>query len=407
MDNKYPTYRPHPFQYRERVENLCKLIPLDRCMIVLKSFPVQYMSNDIDYVYRPSTDIIYLCGFPEPESGLVIFKDYTTINTCLYVREKCPDKEVWTGKYFGLEGTEKFFSIDSTKNIETLDHDIINYTGIIYNQDDIKLYIQQLRLVKDKDEIKLMRISCQISGRAHIKSMIYSYKQYTKKGDVPEQKIDARLTYEMTKSGCRRLAYPNVVAAGENATCLHYDAYTSDAKEGDLVLVDAGGEYKYYASDITRTWPISGKFSKEQAQIYNIVLKANKECIDMTKPGTTIQHIHDHSKTVIKNSLVELGLLNDDQDIKRFYMHNVGHWIGIDVHDCLETDRWNVILKPGHCFTIEPGIYISSDDDIPIEYRNIGIRIEDDIVITSDGCEVLSHDVPKEIEDLNKIFDQI
>ncbi len=418
-EENYPRYRPHPFKYRKRVESLCKLIPLNRCMIVLKSFPVKYMSNDIDYLYRQNTDIIYLCGFPEPESALVIIKDCNVITSKLYVREKCPEEEIWTGKYFGTEGAKEFFNIDSSRDIKTLNKDIDNYDGIVYNHSDVILHIQQLRLVKDKDEIDLMRKSCLIAGNAHVKTIQHASKIFRQVGAVSEIELDAMLTYEITRAGCRRLAYPNVVAAGTNATCLHYNSYDDIARDGDLVLVDAGGEYKYYASDITRTWPVNGKFTKPQAAIYNIVLKANKECIEMAKPNLTLRIIHNHAKKVIKEGLIELGFIDDlgtlkgslnmdewaNGEVTDFFMHNVGHWIGIDVHDCRETDRWNVILKPGHCFTIEPGIYIKPYSEIPSEYHGIGIRIEDDIVITSDGCEVLSKSVPKELEDIEKLFE--
>ncbi len=260
--------------------------------------------------------------------------------------------------------------------------------------------------LKDVDEINLMRKSCEISGNAHINAMRHSVNLFKQNGSVPEIEIDAILTYEITRAGCRRLAYPNVVAGGVNATCLHYDSYEDTVKEGDLVLVDSGGEYKYYASDITRTWPINGKYTKVQREIYDIVLKANKECIDIARPGTTIQVIHDHAKEVIRKGLSDIGIVNDVNDVDKFFMHNVGHWIGIDVHDCRETDRWNVILKPGHCFTIEPGIYIN-DKVGASEYHGIGIRIEDDIVITSDGCEVLSSFVPKELNDIEELLNDL
>ncbi len=400
----YPTYRPHPFNYRERINRLCQKVPFERGWIVIRSAPIKYMSNDIDYLYRPLTDMIYLTGFPEPESTLVIKKYDNEIKTCLYVRFKDPKNEIWTGKYFGLSGTLEYFSVDDVENINQLDKDLEDSHETIYEHNDVKVYIQELRLAKDKEEISLMRQACVISAKAHWKAMQYARKQYARRKYIAnikltEHQINAVLTYKMFKHGCRRLAYPHVVAAGENGLCLHYDAYSKEILDDELVLVDAGCEHEFYASDITRTWPVSGMFTPMQEQIYGIVLRANKECIEMAKPGKTFRDLQDHANKVISDGLRELGLLKDDW-IKKFFMHNVGHWIGIDVHDCRDIDRWEVVLEPGHCLTIEPGIYIHPDDSIPKEYWNIGIRIEDDIAITEDGCEVLSKYCPKEIEEM-------
>jgi Xaa-Pro aminopeptidase len=221
-----------------------------------------------------------------------------------------------------------------------------------------------------------------------------------------ENNLSGLITGFLMWNGCERLAYPNIVAGGSNATTLHYEKNNCEIKDGDLVLIDAGGEYNYYASDITRTWPINGKFTPEQRRIYNIVLDAQEQCINAIKPGITIGELQKLSSEIITKGLIEVCILKgtfeenmEKQSYRQFYMHGLGHWMGIDVHDCSSVDRKTTTVEAGYVFTVEPGIYISKDAELPDgfdAYCGIGIRIEDDILVTDNGSLNLTRFVPKD-----------
>jgi Xaa-Pro aminopeptidase len=275
--------------------------------------------------------------------------------------------------------------------------------------DDPNALLGEMRMFKSKDEIESMRRACQITANAHKKAMIE-----TKPG-MNEFEVEALIDYEFRRQGAQRVGYGSILAGGKNACCLHYRANNEVLRDGDLVLIDAGAEYDYYTSDITRTFPVGRAFSKEQATIYDLVLKSQMECIAMAKPGTTLAAIHRHASEVLVEGMLSLGLMKGKVDeiitsgqVKRFYPHGTGHWLGMDVHDVglYQVNGEPRKLEPGMMFTIEPGFYVQPDDkDAPSAYKGIGIRIEDDILITSGGCEVMTSGVPKardEIEALRK-----
>jgi Xaa-Pro aminopeptidase len=272
----------------------------------------------------------------------------------------------------------------------------------------VQSVIGEMRLVKDSFEQGEMRKSAQISARAHREAMMA-----TKPG-LYEYQVEAEAEYWFHHQGSQSLAYSSIVAAGNNATILHYRTNRDQLRDGDLLLMDAGGEYNLYASDITRTWPINGKFTPAQKKIYELVLTANKDTIAMVKPGVKYADMHKHATKVLVDGLIGLGFLkgNADEIIKErkhigFYPHGTGHWLGLDVHDAGEYLLPNGEPRPleaGHVFTVEPGIYIPADNmDVPAEFRGIGVRIEDDILVTPTGHEILTIDTPKEIAELEAI----
>jgi Xaa-Pro aminopeptidase len=257
-----------------------------------------------------------------------------------------------------------------------------------------------MRLFKTTEEAALLRKACQITALAHKAAMTEV------RPGMNEFEVEALIDYSFRKNGCQRVGYGSIVAGGKNAACLHYRANNEVLRDGDLLLIDAGGEYDYYTSDITRTFPVGKTFSKAQATAYDLVLKAQKSCIDMAKPGAKMPDIHRHACEVITEGLLSLGLLKGSKDelvktdqFKRFYPHGTGHWLGMDVHDVglYTKDGSPRKVEPGMCFTIEPGFYVQpADAEMAGEFKGIGIRIEDDILITANGCEILTKDAPKE-----------
>jgi Xaa-Pro aminopeptidase len=264
-----------------------------------------------------------------------------------------------------------------------------------------------MRLFKSPEETELLRRACQITALAH-KTVMTDVRPGMK-----EFEIEARVDYVFRKNGCARVGYGSIVAGGVNATCLHYRANNDTLREGDLLLLDAGGEYGYYTSDLTRTFPVGHGFSSAQAKAYDLVLRAQKDCIAMSKPGVTLPQIHRHAVERLTEGMLELGLLKGKLDelvkttaYRRFYPHNTSHWLGMDVHDAGLYTRAGEprALEPGMCFTIEPGFYVQpTDKDAPVEYCHIGIRIEDDILITANGHEVLTRDAPKERSEIEAL----
>jgi len=270
--------------------------------------------------------------------------------------------------------------------------------------------LHEMRLIKSPEEVKLMTIAAQISARGHKRAMLI-----TKPG-LREYQLEAELLYEFTRSGCKSAAYNSIVAAGPNACILHYDRNDDELRDGDLVLIDAGCEFNYYASDITRTFPVNGRFSEEQQALYEIVLAAQQEAIKVIKPGVPWDQPHKISVEVITRGLVSLGLLegNPQELIKaeayrEFYMHKVGHWIGLDVHDVGDykiEDKWR-LMEEGMVTTVEPGIYVSPENDkVEEKWRGIGIRIEDDVLVTKKGHKVLSADIPKTVREIEALMSQ-
>jgi Xaa-Pro aminopeptidase len=416
-------------EYKLRRDALFSVVP-DSSIIILGSWAEQKLNDDVEYSYKQNPNLYYLSGWVEPESVIVLEKRDHGRTVMMFVRPKDPTMETWTGPRAGPIGAIQQFGADYA-------HDISSFNEII--QQRIKLYqtiyhdcpdtnsqeyklIEQLksdkrvklvdlrpiielhRVKKTDYEIGLIRQSCKLSAKAHMLAMRGCHP------GMNERNLDALISGYLTWNGSKRLAYPNIVAAGNNATTLHYGDNNSTIKNNDLILIDAGGELDYYASDITRTFPANGKFTNEQLQIYQIVLNCQQACISYAKPGITLFDIHNLSCKVITDGLIKLGLLNgtveeniNSRSYTKFYMHSIGHWMGIDVHDCQTVDRKTTKLESGFVFTIEPGIYISNDLDVPDRYKGIGIRIEDDVVITASGCEVLTDDVPKQVQPLEQL----
>ena len=425
--------------FKNRRDSLIKHLPKNSALIV-PGADLQYRNADSSYNLRQESSFYYLSGFCEPSSLMVLVNNGQSIDSIIFVPEKDKLKEIWDGYRAGpegaindflfdqafennksdalmpeiLQGLEKVFYSIGKKN--GFDQKVIDWTCAANSKDrhsksidiiDGSSMVGNLRLIKDKHEIDIMKRACEISAESYIEVM-----KSIKPGDN-EQEIEALFLYEFAKRGGRFPAYTPIVAGGEGACVLHYIENDKELAASDLILVDAGCEYKMYASDITRTFPVSGKFSDEQLQIYNIVLKANLAAIDAVKTGNIIMEPQMVSEKVITEGLVELGILSGDVNqlhkngaFKDFYMHKVGHWLGLDVHDVgdyMEGDEF-MKFKPGMITTIEPGIYISSAMDVDDKWKGIGIRIEDDILVTDSGNINLTEKVPSNPQEIESLM---
>tara|TARA_B100000945_G_C20377973_1_gene595621 strand:- start:238 stop:1533 length:1296 start_codon:yes stop_codon:yes gene_type:complete len=425
--------------YKNRRNNLKELLPKNSVLLV-PGADLQYRNADSAFAFRQDSSFYYLSGFCEPSSLIAIVNDEDGIKSIIFVPPKDKLKEIWDGYRAGPIGAIDDFLFDKAyNNLEIdkmlpdilhghkevlyaigkkqgFDQQVINWTTAAGKKDrhsksiniiDASSLIGNMRLIKDEHEINLIRKACDISAEAHIEAM-----KSVKDGDN-EQQIESLYINEFSKRGARFPAYNPIVAGGENACVLHYVENNQNLKSTELLLVDAGCEYKMYAADITRTFPISGKFSEEQLQIYKIVLNAMNAAIDCVKEGNNIMQPQEASEKVITEGLVELGLLKGDPEelqssgaYKDFYMHKIGHWLGLDVHDAgdyTEGDEF-MTFKPGMITTIEPGIYISSSMDVDEKWKGIGVRIEDDILVTKDGNENLTKKVPSDPNEIESLM---
>ena len=426
--------------FTERRQRLGASLPANSAMIIAGA-STHYRNADSSYAFRQDSNFWYLTGFNEAESTLVVLTDDAQVTQSIaFVPEKDKLKEIWDGYRAGPEGAVKDHGFDGAFNNSEindklpellkgfsrvfypvgknsgLDQNIIEWIKAAKSKDrhssaidiaDASSKVGNQRLIKDDYEIDLMKKACLISAESHVEAM-----KFVKPG-MTEQEMEAFYLYEFAKRGGRFPAYTPIVAGGESACVLHYIENDKDLKGSDLILVDAGCEYQMYASDITRTFPVGGKFSKEQLEIYNIVLKANLAAIDAVKTGNSIMEPQIISEKVITEGLVELGILSGDIDIlhkegafKNFYMHKIGHWLGMDVHDVgdyMEDDDY-IKFKPGMVTTIEPGIYISSTMDVDDKWKGIGIRIEDDILVTESGNLNLTAKVPSNPQEIEALM---
>ena len=424
--------------YKSRRINLSEKLPKNSVLLI-PGANTQYRNADSAYAFRQDSNFYYLSGFCEPDSLMAIINNDDGINSIIFVPPKDKLKEIWDGHRAGPIGAVKEFLFDKAYDNSEIDNmmpeilfgcdqvlypigkkngfdqKVIDWTTEASSKDrhsksinilDASSTIGNARLIKDDHEISLIKKACDISAEAHIEAM------KNVKNAESEQSIESLYVYEFSKRGGRFPAYTPIVAGGENACVLHYIENNKKLNKNELLLVDAGCEYEMYASDITRTYPISGKFSKEQLEIYKIVLDAMNAAIDKVKEGNNIMEPQEISEKIITNGLVELGLLHGDPEelhkkgaFKDFYMHKIGHWLGLDVHDAgdyMEGDDF-MKFKPGMITTIEPGIYISRSMDVDDKWKGIGIRIEDDILVTKDGNENLTKKAPSdpvEIESL-------
>ena len=413
---------------------------------IFRSAPMVVMHNDVEYTYRQDSDFFYLTGFNEPEAVAVLAPHHPEHQFILFVQPKDPEKETWTGYLHGVEGAKEIFAADEAYSIQELDEKLPQYlekaeriyyhlgrdktfnTNVLKHWqkliatfprrgtgptalEDTNFILHPLRLLKTEAELDNIRKATAISAQAHNRA-----REFTKVGHY-EYQIQAEIEHTFRLEGGMGPAYPSIVASGANACILHYINNNRQVQENELLLIDDGCAYNYYNGDITRTFPVNGKFTPEQKIIYEIVLEAQLKAIEVVKTGNPYNLFHDTAVRTIVEGLVDLGLLVGDIDeiikeekYKPFYMHRTGHWLGLDVHDAggykVNEETWQT-LQPGHVLTVEPGIYIAPDikpaegqPEVPEKWRGIGIRIEDDVLVTATGNEVLTATVPKKVEDI-------
>ncbi|MGZ3769258.1 MAG: aminopeptidase P family protein [Bdellovibrio sp.] len=409
--------------------------------LIVASHPEYVRNHDVHHPYRQDSNLFYLTGWEEPES-ILVYRPGMEPETVMFVRRRDIERETWDGFRYGPEGCEKEFNIEKAYPIDEFtkvapqllkEVDRIYYRLFKNIEVDIKMkevlesvkaiqgrtgfgllsihdadvLLGEHRLVKSEYELTQLREACEISAQAHLAAM-----RFTRPG-VTERQIQGVLAHHFYMNGSAREGYHAIVASGSSATTLHYNFNDQVCDEGELLLIDAGAEYNYYTGDITRTFPVSGKFTDEQARVYEGVLKVQKQIIDFVKPGVVFKDLHDMGTSLLTDVMLELGLLSGRKDDliqalaqKKYYPHGIGHWLGMDVHDA------GLYFKKGEprpieanmCFTVEPGLYIPADDtSAPQKYRGIGIRIEDNIRVTSTGTENMTSSVPKEIVDLEKV----
>ena len=429
-------------EFEKRRRKLAKLIGKDG-IAVIPTASTRVRSRDTDYPYRPDSDFYYFTGFSEPNAVMILAPGREDGSFILCLREKNPLTEIWDGHMEGLNGVKKNYEADQSFDIEDLETILsslflgrqkVFFTlgqdevldkilmksfnavragqrrgGVVQSEiQALEPLVHEMRLIKSKYEIGLMKKSAKISVDAH-KRIFENCKP-----GVFEYQIEADIIHEFGKHGAVP-AYTSIVASGQNACTLHYISNRDKMKSGQLLLTDAGCENEMYAADITRTIPVSGEYSKEQKEIYELVLEVQKNAINSIKPGQTFEGLQSDAIKGLTKGLKKLGLLKGrvDQLIKSeaykdFYMHGIGHWLGMDVHDVgsyMDQKGKSRKFENGMVLTIEPGIYISKKNkNVPTEYRGIGIRIEDDVLVTKSGCDVLTKALPKEIGEIESIM---
>ena len=427
--------------YSQHRRRLLDRLRTERACAIVFSAPTRVRNHDCDYRYRPDSDFWYLTGFAEQDSCLVLLPGATAEEdkSILFLRERDPLMETWNGRRLGLERAPAALNIDEARDISSLWSELpkilSDWERIVYRtgQDsdtDRKLldcvsalrqrarggveppvelldtapFVHELRLFKTTEEVKEMRRAAEITTEAHNEAMRQTQPGWN------ECEVDALIDFTFRRRGSTGAAYNNIVAGGGNACILHYVENNEELKDGDLLLIDAGSESNYYASDVTRTFPVNGSFSPEQRAVYEAVLASQIATIEGLAPGVSFDWMHKRALEGIVDGLLEIGLLKGtresviaDKSYDRFYMHKAGHWLGLDVHDCgaYFIDGESRLLEPGMVLTVEPGIYIAEDDETVEErWRGIGVRIEDDILITKDGYENLTAGIPKGIDEV-------
>jgi Xaa-Pro aminopeptidase len=418
---------------------------------IIPTAPEVMRNADADYPYRHDSYFYYLTGFTEPEATLVLVAGAKQ-QAILFCREKNLEREIWDGYRYGPAAAKEEFGFDAAHAIDQIDVELpklmTNMPTLFYalGSDakldariqnwlsgvraqiragisaptaamDVRVLLNEMRLIKDADEIAIMQRAATISAHAHARAMRCA------KPGLREYHLDAELLHEFRRNGSQFPAYGSIVATGANACVLHYRAGDAELRDGDLVLIDAGCELDSYASDITRTFPVNGKFSGPQKTLYEIVLAAQQAAMAATKPGLRFIDGHDASVKVLSQGMLDTGLLDKNKvgtlddvlakgDYRHFYMHRTGHWLGMDVHDvgdyrdaapAGEEKPWRT-LQAGMVLTIEPGIYVRPTEGVPEEFWNIGIRIEDDALVTEEGCKLLTHEAPKTITEIEAVM---
>ncbi len=409
---------------------------------ILPSAPVPLKSNDVDHEYHQDPDLYYLTGYEEPDSAAVFAPGRPEGEFLLFVRPRNRQEEIWNGRRAGTEGALSAFgaaeSFPITDLAAKLPDLLMSAPRVFYrvgqraDMDRVMIaaleevrrrgrkggvppadivdpgrLLHESRLIKSAEEVALLRRACDITCEAHLAAM-----RACRPG-VFEYELEAEIEAVFRRGGASGPGYPSIVGAGENATILHYIANSSAVRSGDLVLIDAGCEYRYYNADVTRTFPASGRFTREQRALYDLVLDAQTAAIAEVRPGAPYENAHNRAVRILTEGLISLGLLEGDADgiiergeFKRFYPHGTGHWLGLDVHDAGlykqgETSR---PLVPGMILTVEPGLYVQPDDTgVPEAYRGLGVRIEDDVLVTASGCEILTDGVPRRAAEIESL----
>ena len=408
---------------------------------VVPTAPERVRNRDTHYPFRFDSHFWYLTAFPEPEAVLVIVAGVSP-RSILFCRERSEERAVWEGFRYGPEAARERFGFDATLPIASLDEEMpklladqpalyyplgadaawdartVKWLNAVRERErsgfvaparveDVRVLVDEMRLIKDRDELATMRSAAAISAAAHRRAM-----QAVRPGRN-EYEIEAELLYEFRRNGAQFPAYSPIVAGGANACVLHYVFNDAELHDGDLLLIDAGCELQGYASDITRTFPVNGRFSGAQREVYELVLAAQQAAMQRVKVGSSWNEPHDAAVRVLAQGMIDLKLVASSLDTvleketyRRFYMHRTGHWLGLDVHDAGDYKRsgaWRA-LQPGMVLTVEPGIYIRAAADVPPALHDIGIRIEDDVLVTEGDCEVLTDAAPKSIADIEALM---
>ena len=430
----------HRREFAKRRQRLMDMMG-EGSIAIVPTAPVRPRNRDVEFPFRPDSNFYYLTGFAEPEAVAMLAPGREQGEFVMFCRERDPTQEQWHGGRLGLEGVCERHGADDAFPIGDID-DIL--PGLLENKSRVYYalghfpefdhrmlgwvarvrggsrssgglgafvmldhLVHEMRLFKSRAEVDTMSKAAAVSAAAHERAM-----RVCRPG-MAEYQIEAELLYEFTRAGCRAAAYPSIVAGGANACTLHYTDNTDRLRDRDLLLIDAGAELECYASDITRTFPVNGRFTRAQRDVYSVVLAAQEAAIDTAAPGRTFDDVHMAAVQVLVDGLVDLGALKgrvkrivQKERYKRFYMHRTGHWLGMDVHDVgdYRIDDQSRVLEPGMVMTVEPGLYIAPDDEkAPKRLRGIGIRIEDDVLVTKSGREVLTSAAPKSIDEIESL----
>ena len=429
-------------EYANRRQQLMAQLP-PKSVVIVPTRPAVLRSRDTEYPYRSDSDFYYLTGFAEPQAVLLLCPGRTEGEFILFSRASDPEAEIWTGRRAGQAGAIECYGAEEAYPYEDIDQHIPGFledcdrvyypVGVDRGFDqrvvgwlnrvrskgrngvnspdqlvDIRGILHEMRLVKQPAELSLMRYAADVSCTAHRHAM-----RACQPG-MMEYELEAEFWHVFIKSGCRYPAYMPIVAGGSNACILHYTDNDQPLQNDELVLIDAGAEYKGYAADITRTFPVNGRFTAEQQALYEVVLAAQDVAISVVGPGHHFNQAHYAAVAVLTQGLVDLGILQGDvneliqqEAYKPFYMHRTSHWLGMDVHDVgayKRDEHWRT-LQPGMVMTVEPGLYIRPSAEVDARWHGIGIRIEDDVLVTEDGCEILTEQVPKQIDDIYALMD--
>lgn len=428
-------------EYKRRRRSLMRVMG-DNAIAIIPTSRVAYRNRDTEYPFRADSNFLYLSGFAEPEALMVLVPNRKAGQYIMFCRERDPTMETWHGRRLGVEdapqalGADDAFPIGDIDDIlpgllegkqsvfhtlgkdQLFDAQLLGWLGEarssrrVSGEPDafvsLDYHLHEMRVHKSRSELQALKQSARISAGAHLSAMA------TCEPGLREHELEAVLIGEYTREGgCH--AFAPIVGGGENGCILHYTENTDVLNDGELVLIDSGAEINHYAGDITRTFPVNGKFSAVQREVYEIVLEANLAAIAKVKPGNHWNDPHEAAVKVLTRGLADLGILKGkpaqlikDAAYRPYYMHRTGHWLGLDVHDVGEykiDNEWR-LLEPGMVLTIEPGLYLDDSRKIPKRYRNIGIRVEDDVVVTADGHEVLTNDVPKSIDEIEALMAQ-